>query len=288
MAPLTATFYIEWLVRLLVFIGGVASTVVGSWVASKIRVYHDQKNAHRDDLKKMVLEPLRSGLKHHFGPLVSNLASVLQVEHAARKIKPTAKVTQDPIEEGPVLVAAFPSAKVFGPVDDVFLEDARKNHHREAMVQADKFVSSWAVHAGDYHRWAMNVANEILTASGLAAFPNRERVLRPYVMQFQLAVFVYKRLVQQPTPAIEIGGADAYGLCIMKAGDYSAAVGTEGQMKALAELLDQLIAREEPQVFKFRETAVGLHENYNKVIRGLDSAIASRKLRKRCDLLTFF
>jgi hypothetical protein len=131
-------------------------------------------------------------------------------------------------------------------------------------------------------------AQEVFTNSGLPAFPNRERVLRPYEMQFQLAVFVYKRLVKQPTPAIEIGGADAYGLCIMKAGDYSAAVGTEAQIKALADLLDKLISSEEPEVRKFRETAATLHENYNKVIRGLDSAIASRKLRKRCDLVTFF
>ena len=278
----------ERLVRLLVWIGGVTATAAGAWVTSKIRVYHDHKNAHHDDLKKKALEPLRSGLKEHFGPLVSNLVAVLQVAHAAWEFNPKAKVTQDPIEEGPVLVAAFPSAKVFGPVDDVLLEDARKNHHREAIGQADKLVSSWAAHASDYHRWAMRVANEILTTSGLPAFPNRERVLRPYVMQFQLAVFVYKRLVQQPTPAIEIGGADAYGLCIMKAGDYSVAVGTGAQMKTLAELLDKLIAREKPQMSKFRETAAVLHVDYNRVIRGLDFAIASRRLRKRCDLVTFF
>jgi len=278
----------ERLIRLLVWIGGVTATAVGAWVTSKIRVYHDHKNAHHDDLKKKVLEPLRSDLKQHFGPLVSNQVTVLQVAHAAREFNPKAKVTQDPIEEGPVLLAAFPSAKVFGPVDDVLLEDARKNHHRQAIAQADKLVSSWAVLAGDYHRWAMRVANEILTASGLPAFPNRERVLRPYVMQFQLAVFVYKRLVQQPTSAIEISSADAYGLCIMNAGNHSAAVGTEAKMKELAELLDKLIAREEPQVRKFRETTAGLHEDYNKVIHGLDFAIASRRLRKRCDLVTFF
>jgi hypothetical protein len=278
----------ERLVRLLVWIGGVVATAIGAWVTSKIRVYQDHKNAHHEELKKKVLEPLRSGLKQHFGPLVSNLAAVLHVDHAAREFNPKAKVTQDPIEEGPVLAAAFPSAKVFGPVDDVLLEDARKNHHRETIAQVDKLVSSWGVHAGEYHRWAMRVANEILTTSGLPAFPNRERVLRPYVMQFQLAIFVYKRLVQQPTRAIEIGGPDAYELRIMTAGDSSAAVGTDAQLKTLAELLDKLIAREEPQVRKFRETAAGLHESYNKVIHSLDFAIASRRLRKRCDLVPFF
>jgi hypothetical protein len=75
----TPAYLIEWLVRLLVFIGGVASTVVGSWVSNKIRVCHDERKAHRDDLKKQVLVPLHEGLHRHFRPLVFNLKPVVFV-----------------------------------------------------------------------------------------------------------------------------------------------------------------------------------------------------------------
>jgi hypothetical protein len=59
----------ESLVRLLLYVSGVASTIVGSLVSSKIRVYHDNKKAHLDDIKQRVLTPLSHGLAEKYGSL---------------------------------------------------------------------------------------------------------------------------------------------------------------------------------------------------------------------------
>ena len=115
-----APYYIEWLFRLLAFIGGAASTVVGSWISSKIHVYYEQRKAHLDDLKEKVLIPLRTSLQG-LRSKVFHLTPVVFVEMAAAThFDEKAKATEEPTEQGDVLVAAFPGAKVFGLLDPRF------------------------------------------------------------------------------------------------------------------------------------------------------------------------
>ena len=45
---------VESLVRLLIWVGGVAATVVGSWASSKIHVYQESRKAHLEDIKQKV------------------------------------------------------------------------------------------------------------------------------------------------------------------------------------------------------------------------------------------
>jgi hypothetical protein len=52
----------SWVYLLIGWIGGIVATVIGSWLASKIRVYHDSKRSHHDELKSKVLTPLRDVL----------------------------------------------------------------------------------------------------------------------------------------------------------------------------------------------------------------------------------
>ena len=59
--------YLDWSIKALYYVGGVATTVVGSLLSSKIRIYHDARNAHRDELKQKVLEPLWKNLASHYG-----------------------------------------------------------------------------------------------------------------------------------------------------------------------------------------------------------------------------
>src|SRR5713226_7058340 len=91
----------ERLVKLLVWIGGVSATALGAWVTSKVRVYHDERKAHLDDLKKRVLIPLRNGLEQHFRGLVFHLRPVVSVQMAATThFDEKAKATEEPTEQG--------------------------------------------------------------------------------------------------------------------------------------------------------------------------------------------
>ena len=121
--------YVEWLVRLLIFIGGVVSTMVGSWLSSKIRVYHHNRKAHLDDLKQRVLIPLRGGLEQHFRPLIFHQEPLVYVETAApTQFLENAKATESQIEQGDVLQGKFPGSLVFGPLDSALQQDAQKTH----------------------------------------------------------------------------------------------------------------------------------------------------------------
>jgi hypothetical protein len=51
-----------WVYALIVWLGGIAATIAGSWIASKIRIYHDNKQSHYEDVKTQVLRPLCEAL----------------------------------------------------------------------------------------------------------------------------------------------------------------------------------------------------------------------------------
>jgi hypothetical protein len=48
---------VESLVRLLIYVGGAATTLVGSWASSKIHVYQESRKAHLEDIKQKVCSP---------------------------------------------------------------------------------------------------------------------------------------------------------------------------------------------------------------------------------------
>ena len=72
---------------LLIYVGGVVTTIFGSWVSGKLRVYDDSRKAHLDDIKQKVLIPLRDGLLEHYGPLVSHRSHVVIGESRVRQQK---------------------------------------------------------------------------------------------------------------------------------------------------------------------------------------------------------
>ena len=113
---------------LLGWIGGAASTAGGALFASKVRVYHDSRKAHHEALKQQVLTPIRNELASIFGPNVTGQAPLLSAEWARVEYDEHAKASEEPSFEGEVLVAPFPTAKVFGPIPSALLADAGKNH----------------------------------------------------------------------------------------------------------------------------------------------------------------
>lgn len=279
-----------WVYALFGWVGGAASTVGGSWISSKIHVYHENRRAHLEELKDKVLIPLREGLSKHYAPLVSNLAPILLVQQAATEFFEEAKVTQEPTEQGEVLSAASPMTSVFGPLDAALLQDARTNHFRDLLARVDQFIMSWSAHAADNHRWGSKISRHILANSGLDAFPNRAPApsQRFYVMHKRLAVFVYDRLSRRPVGALEVSKQYGSDIWLLTGADTTLAMGTKTQIDSLVEELDKLLDSEKPAVNKLANKGAELQTAFLELISRLDLAAASRRLHRKCDLVGFF
>ena len=284
--------YVEWLIRLLAFIGGVTSTIVGSWLSSKIRVYHDNRKAHLDDLKQRVLTPLRDGLEQHFRPLVFHQEPLAYVETAApTEFLENAKATESQIEQGDVLQGKFPGSLVFGPLDSALQQDAQKTHFLKQMVAVDKFVASYFAPAGECHAWVRRMSHAILMESGLPAFPNKTTSVSgpaPYVMHYRLAVFVYKRLFRFSAPALLTSLMNDGAYSTLNGEDATLACGSEEQVSHLVAQVNKLLESEKGTAEMLRRRLADLQKSFQELVSALDYAIAARRLRKRCDLVTFF
>ncbi len=280
-----------WVYALLGWSGGVGSTVVGSWVSSKIRVYHDNRKAHLDDLKQRVLAPLREGLEQHFRPLVFLQQPLVYVDTAApTEFREDAKATESQMEQGDVHQGAFPSSLVFGPLDPALLEDAKKTHYSKQLAAVDEFINGFLTSAGECHTWVCRVADAILKESSLPAFPNRVAAAvggpAPYVMHYRVAVFIYARLLRYLTPALRTSqinnGLGLHGE------DATLAYGSGEQISNLLARIDHLLGSERDRAGSLRGRMAALQESFPGLISQLDYAIAARRLRKKCDLVPFF
>jgi hypothetical protein len=281
---------VEWLVRILFGVGGAIATVIGFWVTNKIRVYLDTRNAHLEDIKQRVLIPLRDGLDRHFRPLIFHLSPAVFVQiDAPTQFDEKAKAAEEPTERGEILLGAFPSAAVFVSLDSALLEDAKKAHFREEMAEVDGFIRDWLAYSCQCHSWALKTSREILARSGLPAFPP-PRVpgpgFRPYAMNHRLALFVYKRLFRLPTAALRLDQID--DSWTLNGENATLALGSKPQMKGLLSQIDALLTSEAALTSTLRERAAVLQRTFQGLIPKLDYAIASRRLRKRCDLVTLF
>jgi hypothetical protein len=279
----------ERLVRLVVWIGGVAATFVGAWVASKFRIYHDNRKAHLDDLKQRVLTPLRDGLEKHFRPLVLNSAPVVFVKTSTTRFDEKAKATQEPLEQKDLLLLISPGAALLDELDPALLEDATKRHFAAQLEQVNKFVRDWDTYARTCHSWVMRIAGEISTASGLPEFPVRYTggaTFRPYVMHLQLAVFVYKRLFHQRAPALHLEPMEPHWT--LNGEGYTVALGSRQQIDFLTAQIDKLLEAEKETAKTLRSRAAELQKGFQELFPKLNYAIAARKLRKRCDMVPFF
>ena len=278
-------------VKLIVWIGGVLTTAGGALFASRVRVYEDHRKAHLDELKQRVLVPTRDGLEHQVRPLVFNLQPLVKVIAAApTEFHENAKATESQIEQGDLLQATFPGSLVFGSVDSVLLRDAQKTHFTKQMAAVDKFVTDVLVPAVHCHVWVRQMAQTILAESHLPAFPNRERSVRgpaPYVMHFRLAVFVYKRLFRFSAPALESFNLNDGSNWALNGEDATLACGSEEQVTHLVERINMLLAYQKGQAETLLAEFAELQKSFQELISELDYAIATRRLRKRCDLVPF-
>jgi hypothetical protein len=271
---------------LLGWLGGIGATVIGSVITNKIRIYQDERKSHRDDLKQNVLIPLRSGLEEHFRPLVFTQYPAVTVGMGMpMRFDPKAKATEEQTEQGDVLFSPYPSGAIYAAIDRVLLEDAKKNHYRSEMTELQGFETKWAAFSSDCYAWVSKIAQEILVRSGLPAFPTRNLApgFHPYVAQFRLAVFVYKRLFQQHAPALRV---EQLTTDWVLQGDGTTALGTKEQIDGLLQHIQKLLETEQAVAQTLIDRAGVLQKDFQALQSKLEYAIASRRLHNGCDLVT--
>jgi hypothetical protein len=271
--------YLDWSIKAVYYIGGVASTVFGSLLSSKIRIYHDARNSHRDELRTKVLEPLRKTLGFYGTPSFTVL-------YQAQQHNPQAAAAENPNTYGPSVVLDRPGNEP--KIDETLLEDARVHHYRSTIEACDALKKDWTAQSERHKSFIEAVAQELLTSSALPPFP---APAGPYIMHRQLGTFVYNRLVldadtrlwTQAQPDGQI--PDCH---ILNDGQVSAAKGSAPQMNNLIQWVDGMLTGRREQAKHLREGLAKLDERRAALSRQLNLAIAEKKLRRRCSLVRFF
>ena len=287
---LAAALAIERLTRVLIWIGGVVFgivlTAVGSWITSKIHIYHENRKAHQEDLRAKVLIPLREGLKKHFRPLLVQEEPAISLLDFAQQPRLKAKVTEEPTVGGPQLAAKFPFGHVFESIEPALLDDAKTNHFVDLVPMLDALLMDWTDWVQECHQWVCGMAAQIPTACELPIFaPNRTG---SYVMSARLALLIYLRLFQFHDLAGAVDKQEQSGHWILMSGGCVAASGSQRQIDALLERLNSLLGSEEARANGLRNRLSILRTEFERFSIKLDSAIASRRLHRRCDLVSFF
>lgn len=272
-------YYYQWSIHLLYWVGGVATTVAGSWVSSKIRDYQEARNHHRDDIKEHVLRPLRSKIE------AMQLLPTFSVEWFQQNRNPTASAQEPPVTYGHVLSMNEPDPDSGNPIEQALLEDARVNHYVDLIASWNKLKESWFVHLDRRATWVESIADAVSNGCNLEAYPTKE-VNAPYVMHLALAMFVYNRLVGlgEAILDLQIEPSMAYLIC----GAQRVAMGEPGQMRQLVSLVDSLIAFHMSRATQLHLELTKLTAGRSSVLRRFSLAIAEKKLSHRCALVPFF
>ena len=276
----------ESLIRFLAYSGGVASTIVGSWVSSKIHGYHENRKVHLEDIKQKVLSPLGRLLSNDFVALVTHKSPVILEQWGTRSRNETAGVTEPRTAEGPLLAMVVPD--LMAGLDPALYADARKNHFPGLLKQVELFSDSWRKHASDCYGWVSHLSDEILAKSQLAPFPVGQYGTS-YVNQHKLAVFAYRRLFNPAQHALnKLSREHPPKVWLLEGFEGTSAEGSEQELTAVVSVLDGLVVAEKTVADRLQANARALENTLSSLCSELNYAIASRRLRKRCDLVPFF
>ena len=278
----------ESLVRLLFAVGGVvtgvASTVAGSWISSKIHVYHENKTAHLEDIKQKVLIPLGDVFTREYAVLVTHKSPAVLEVWGPRSRRENASVTEHQSEEGPLLRAALPDMRA--GLDPALYTDARRNHFSKLLGQAESFSETWCSHANECHAWVDHLSGEILAKSQMEPIPVKQYGIS-YVDHYKLGLFVYRRLFRGSEHSL-LKHARNPPTWVLEGFEGTSAEGTEQQLGALVSVLDDLVVKEGNTAGRLQANARVLEQRLSSLRAELNYAIASRRLRKKCDLVPFF
>jgi|GEM_PF-2316731 hypothetical protein len=269
--------------------GGAASTVGGSWLANKIRVYHDARRSHHDDLRANVVAPLRDVINERL-PLFNHREPVILETWSRLSIAKAVPAEEDAGRHAAILEAVNPWQATFDAVDRALFEDAKTKHHKELISEVQALADAWAAHALRCLTWTSQMAGTILSASGMN--PYEPPYTAPYVLHLRLGGFVYRRLFGLPTEVLRKQSQGQFwsleGAPTVPDVTGAASIAYEGQIDRLIKVVNDCMAANRERATQLQNEARGIYARSVELRAKLELAIASKKLRKRCSIVPFF
>jgi hypothetical protein len=265
--------------------GGAATTVAGSWITSRFRVYEDARKAHHQDIKDRVL-------KHIHGRLMQPaIANAVYGRAAAVSV---VRLARDPTEENQteyeeVLLAGLPEFGLTKGADTVLLSDARQNHLPELVKQLYEFMAALENYAGQCQKWCLQIASQLVRESGLPAFPPLTRPgWNPYVMHHRIAVIIHQHISGMPAPELRM--VETGGQWLLVSSGTNVAIGEKRQIETLLNIAHEFerSKAEQEQAELMQQLRHTLSRKYNTLVSDFEYAIASQRLLKQCNLVPFF
>jgi hypothetical protein len=286
MTPPSTETLVRWLIAVGGVVTGVGTTVVGSWISSRIHVYQENRKVHLDEIKQKVLLPLKEVLTVRYVPLIKHKALAVAQEWGTRKRIEGASVMQSQTEQGPFLSAVLPDIR--SGVETALYADAKKKHYSALIQHFEKLDEAWRAHAQECHAWVVQMSEEIIAKSGLDPFPVATHG-KSYVDNQKLGLFIYRRLFPSGQHSLVKHSHEHPPVhWVLEGFEGTSAEGTEQQLLALIAVLDKLMVAERNKADELNAEAQKLDRNLVTLMAEIDYAIAYRRLRKRCDLVPFF
>ena len=276
------------LVQLLVWTGGVATTIAGSWVANKIRLYHDDRKSHHQELRENVLLPLHDLLAKNQA-LFEHKAPVI-VEKWARLRTRDARPDQDDVVYGPVLQSENPWPDVIASMDRALFEDAASVHYKNVMTEIRGLAVSWRTYAESCLTWVSEIGVQVLDVSKMN--PYQPPYNAPYVNHLRLAVWIYRRLFHLPTDVLHQSNQGQYwsieGAPTVPSVSGVSTLANEEQNTMLIQAIETIsLANSERATVLQRESKV-IASRADALRSKLEYEMAKKRLRNRCVLVKFF
>ena len=275
--------------NLLIWIGGVATTVAGSWIASKIRLYHDDRKSHHQELKDNVLLPLRDLLAEQQA-LFAHQAPVLTEKWGHSMPILDARPDQDAFQSGAFLHVNDPWPDAFAGLDRALFEDAKRIHYKKLMAEIAALSSSWKAHTTRCSIWVSIIGSDILDASKMN--PYQSPYQPPYVNHHRLAVWIYRRLFHLQTEALRQSNQGQYwsieGAPTVPNVSGVATLAKEDQNALLLEVIDKIAAENRGRAAELRHESAAITNQAGYLRSKLEYEMAKKQLRGRCGLVRFF
>lgn len=273
--------------QLLIWVVGVATTVAGSWIASTIRVYHDDRKSHHQELKDKVLRPFRDLLAEHQA-LFSHRVPAL-IEKLGYSEIVDARPDQDAVRPGLVLHCNNPWDGALLKIDRALFEDASRIHYKKLLTEIRELVTSWEAHLERCRMWVAEMGNEILTSSQMN--PYAPPYTPPYVNHLRLGLWIYGRLFHLPTEALRQANQGTYwsieGAPTVPNEIGIATLANEGQNTLLLQKIEEIMAANRQRAAELQRESEGITTQAVRLRSNLEYEIAKKKLRGRCALVKF-